>query len=105
LAFSLGGDAKSCALLITPNSLWPLSRIMKLFKSYTSHEANRILDLRGQFWMEDYFDRYVRNHKHFTNAISYIENNPVKAGFCQKASDWRFSSAWFRLVSPLIEVR
>ncbi len=23
---------------------------MKLFKSYTSHEANRILGRRGQFW-------------------------------------------------------
>jgi hypothetical protein len=40
-------------LLLTPNSSWPLSRIMKVFKSYTSHEANRILDRRGQFWMKD----------------------------------------------------
>ena len=83
-------------LLLTPNSLWPLSRITKLFKSYTAHQANRILDLHGQFWMEDYFDRYVRDHKHFTNAITYIENNPVKAGLCEKACDWKFSSAWFR---------
>jgi REP element-mobilizing transposase RayT len=83
-------------LLLTPKSLWPLSQIMKLFKSYTSHEANRILDRRGQFWMEDYFDRYVRDARHFANAISYIENNPVKAGLCQIASDWIFSSAWFR---------
>jgi REP element-mobilizing transposase RayT len=46
--------------------------------------------------MEDYFDRYIRNAKHFTNAITYIESNPVKAGLCEKASDWIFSSAWFR---------
>jgi putative DNA methylase len=83
-------------VLLTPNSLWPLSRIMKHFKSYTSHEANRILDRRGQFWMEDYFDRYIRDAKHFTNAINYIENNPVKAGLCERASDWVFSSARFR---------
>jgi hypothetical protein len=69
---------------------------MKLFKSYTAHEANRILDLRGQFWMEDYFDRYIRDYKHLTNAITDIENNPVKARLCERASDWRFSSAWFR---------
>jgi REP element-mobilizing transposase RayT len=83
-------------LLLTPINLWPLSKIMKLFKSYTSHEANRILDRRGQFWMEDYFDRYVRNARHFTNAIRYIESNPVKAGLSEAASDWRFSSARFR---------
>jgi putative DNA methylase len=69
---------------------------VKLFKSYTSHEANRILGRQGQFWMEDYFDRYVRDHKHFTNAIGYIEGNPVRARLCEKASDWRFSSAWYR---------
>lgn len=83
-------------VLLTPNSAWPLSRIMKLFKSYTSHKANEILDRRGQFWMEDYFDRYIRDHKHFMNAIAYIENNPVKAGLCDQAGDWMFSSASFR---------
>lgn len=83
-------------LVLTPKSPWSLSRIMKLFKSYTSHEANRILGRQGQFWMEDYFDRYVRDHKHFTNAIGYIESNPVRARLCEKASDWRFSSAWYR---------
>jgi REP element-mobilizing transposase RayT len=72
-------------LLLTPNLVWPLARIMKLFKSFTSHEANRILDRRGQFWMEDYFDRYVRNHEHFMKAIRYIENNPVKAGLCDQS--------------------
>ncbi len=48
------------------------------------------------FWMEEYFDRYIRNADHFRNAVNYIENNPVKAGLCSKPSDWPFSSAWFR---------
>jgi REP element-mobilizing transposase RayT len=46
--------------------------------------------------MEDYFDRYVRDEKHFANAISYIEKNPVKAGLCLRPEDWPFSSAWYR---------
>jgi len=83
-------------LLLTPNSLWSLSQIMKHLKSYTSHQANKILGRTGQFWMEDYFDRYVRDSKHFANAISYIEKNPVKAGLCARASDWKFSSTRFR---------
>ena len=83
-------------MLVIPDLEWSLSRIMKDLKSFTSHEANEILRQTGQFWMEDYFDRYVRDAKHFANAIAYIENNPVKAGLCEKASDWKFSSAWFR---------
>jgi REP element-mobilizing transposase RayT len=83
-------------MLLTPNAHWSLSEIMKSFKSYTSHEANKILGQHGQFWIEDYFDRYVRDEKHFANAIAYIENNPVEARLCGKPEDWPFSSAWFR---------
>ena len=82
--------------LLTPNAQWSLSDIMKSFKSYTSHEANKILRRHGPFWQEDYFDRYVRDEKHFTSAIAYIESNPVKARLCKKPEDWPFSSAWFR---------
>jgi putative DNA methylase len=82
--------------LLTPNVQWSLSEIMKSFKSYTSHEANKILRRHGQFWIEDYFDRYVRDEKHLVSAIAYIESNPVKARLCKKPEDWPFSSAWFR---------
>ena len=83
-------------ILMTPHRSWSLSEIMKSFKSYTSHEANKILGRSGKFWMEDYFDRYIRDEKHFASAITYIENNPVKAGLCRRPEDWPFSSAWFR---------
>jgi REP element-mobilizing transposase RayT len=51
---------------------------------------------RGQFWMEDYFDRYIRDAQHFADAVAYIENNPVKARLCKHPADWPFSSARFR---------
>ena len=83
-------------MLLTPDRKWSLSRIMKSFKSYTAHRANKILGKQGQFWMKDYFDRYVRNETHFASAITYIENNPVKARLCEKPGDWKFTSARFR---------
>jgi putative transposase len=54
------------------------------------------LRAKADFWMKEYFDRYIRNDKHFQNVDRYIENNPVTAGLCAKPSDWPFSSAWFR---------
>jgi REP element-mobilizing transposase RayT len=83
-------------MILTPKPEWSLSEIMKSFKSYTSHEANKILRQHGKFWMEDYFDRYVRNQRHFASAIAYVENNPVKARLCKHPEDWPYSSAWFR---------
>jgi putative DNA methylase len=69
---------------------------MHSLKSYTAQKANKTLQAKGRFWFEDYFDRYIRNAKHFENAVSYIENNPVRAGLCESPAEWRFGSAWFR---------
>ncbi len=44
----------------------------------------------------DYFDRYIRNAKHFESTVRYIENNPVGAGLCKTARKLRFGSAWLR---------
>jgi REP element-mobilizing transposase RayT len=73
-----------------------LEDIFHSFKSFTAHEANKILHRSGQFWMEEYFDRHIRNEKHFAATVRYIEENPVRAKLCKKAADWLFSSAWFK---------
>jgi REP element-mobilizing transposase RayT len=72
-----------------------LSSIMHSIKSYTANQANRILDRSGDFWATEYFDRYIRDGKHFSSTVAYIHNNPVKAGLCALAADWPFSSARF----------
>jgi REP element-mobilizing transposase RayT len=82
--------------LMTRSEDRELKDIMHSLKSYTSHEANKILRREGQFWFEDYFDRYIRSERHFRKTVEYIENNPVKAKLCEKPSDWPFGSAWFK---------
>jgi putative DNA methylase len=82
--------------LAAPSPGKSISSIMHSIKSYTSQEANKVLGRTGQFWFEDYFDRFIRNAVHYKNALVYIESNPVKAGLCKRAVDWRFSSAWRR---------
>ena len=83
-------------LVTTPLPGKSLAKIMQSLKSFTANESNKLLERNGTFWMPDYFDRYIRNERHFAAAIAYVENNPVKAGLCRRPEDWRFSSAWFR---------
>jgi REP element-mobilizing transposase RayT len=85
-------------VLFSPVSDFSLSQIVQSWKSFTAKEANRILKRTGKFWQADYFDRYVRDQKHFDAALEYIEVNPVKAKLCRSAEDWRWSSARRRLV-------
>jgi REP element-mobilizing transposase RayT len=83
-------------MLATRSETSTLAAIMQSLKSITSHKANHILKRKGQFWMLDYFDRYIRNGEHFRKTVRYIEENPVKARLCKRPEDWPFSSAWFR---------
>ncbi len=85
--------------LIKPINNHTISEIMKKFKSYTSHEANKLLQRTGKFWQEDYFDRFTRNFEHFEKTIAYIENNPVKAKLCKSADEWKFGSAYYKKYS------
>ncbi len=71
-----------------------LSDVMHSIKSYTAHEANKILSRTGRYWSVESYDRYTRDAKHFENTVTYIEENPVKAGLCRSAEEWEFSSAW-----------
>ena len=67
-------------VLIEVNEGWSLSRIMHGWRSYTAKEANRILGRTGKFWMEEYYDRYIRDDNHLQKTINYILNNPANAG-------------------------
>ena len=80
-------------VLFTPIQGYTLSGILHNGKSFTAKEANRILGRRGVFWQRESFDRYVRDARHLRAAVAYIEMNPVKAGLCIHAGDWRFGSA------------
>jgi len=80
-------------LLVEFFSEWLLPEILRWWKSFTAHEANRFLGRTGQFWQEDYFDRFIRNTKHFERAKQYISENPVTAGLVKLPEDWPYSSA------------
>lgn len=81
--------------LLTSYTGWELGQILHSWKSFTATECNKLLGRRGEFWQNETFDRYVRDEMHYHNAIAYIENNPVKAGLCEKPEDWKWSSAYW----------
>jgi REP element-mobilizing transposase RayT len=49
------------------------------WKSVSARRINRLLARRGTLWQEDYFDRLVRDERHFERCVRYIRANPEKA--------------------------
>ena len=72
---------------------FPLHKTIQAWKSISAHYANLVLKRDGRFWYPDYFDRFIRNERHFERSIRYIHHNPVAAGLVESAEDWRFTSA------------
>lgn len=51
-----------------------------------------------RFWQEGPgFDRNLFSPEAITASMDYIHLNPVKRGLCEKATDWKWSSARFYL--------
>ena len=72
---------------------YPLDTVLHSWKSYTAQEINKLLNRSGAFWARDYYDRYIRDDRHFHQTVAYIEQNPVKANLVKSAVEWKFSSA------------
>lgn len=75
------------AFSIMPNHLHilfrqkePLCKTMKTLKGISASEINRMLNREGKFWTSGYYDKAIRNEKHFETVYHYIRNNPLKAG-------------------------
>jgi putative transposase len=57
---------------------WPLEELLRSWKSFSSRKINSLLGRDGSLWQRDYFDRLVRDEKHFANCVRYIRRNPGK---------------------------
>ncbi len=79
-------------VLLSVGTKAPIGGIVRNWKGYTAHRANRLLKRRGPFWMRDYHDRFIRNEDHYEYAVGYIRRNPVMAGLCERPEDWPWSS-------------
>jgi REP element-mobilizing transposase RayT len=78
------------------NRLSPLASILHSWKSFTAHEANKIVRRSGPFWQRESYDHWVRDDEELERIVDYIAANPVKAGLAERPIDFRYCSAYDR---------
>lgn len=101
-------------VLFQPINGWSLAKIVASWKKFTARgigdyarSANQEIGAPGApgndnprigmgkgkaVWHREYWDRYIRNERHYEQTVSYIHNNPVVAGLIARAGDWSWSS-------------
>ena len=86
LAIQPSGEAQT-------NRLWynTLASIMQSLKGYTARKANRLLGRNDAFWHHESYDHSVRNTSEWQRIVTYVLNNPVKAGLIKDWEKWQWS--------------
>lgn len=70
----------------------PLGNIIGDIKRFTAHKINLVLDRKGSLWLDESYDRIIRDEKEFIKIAKYIFENPVRAGLVENGEDWK----WWR---------
>ncbi len=66
-------------VLFRPLGSHRIPNIVKSWKGFTALQINRRTGKSGTLWQEDYWDRLIRNPRHFWRCWEYIRLNPAKA--------------------------
>ena len=68
---------------------YSLSEIVKGAKSFTARRINRLRGReRGSIWLDEYYDRSVRDEEDFAVKIEYMKSNPVKRRLAARPEEW-----------------
>jgi REP element-mobilizing transposase RayT len=85
--------------LFQPMNGWTVAKIVASWKKFTARQIcdwrrESGEDVEGAVWHREYWDRYIRDARHFAQTVEYIHRNPVKAGLVERPEEWRWSSAF-----------
>lgn len=71
-------------------SYYSIAEIMQGIKSYSSHMIKKKLDIKDGIWVDENYDRIVRDDKELIEKLNYIITNPVKAGIVKEPEDYKW---------------
>jgi REP element-mobilizing transposase RayT len=49
------------------------------------------METHGTFWQHESYDHVIRNEKEFERIVTYIIENPVKAGLVEEWQQWPYT--------------
>ena len=78
-------------VIAVPKERQSLARLFGTAHHRYAKRVNAMHDWRGHLWQERFYS-VVMDETHTLAAMRYVELNPVRAGLCKNAEDWRWSS-------------
>lgn len=91
-------------LILVPHRIDSLALLLRTTHARYARRTNLKHDWQGHLWQER-FHSFVMDEEHLLAAGRYVELNPVRAGLCQRADEWPWSSVHYHMherADPLI---
>ena len=79
-------------ILLTPETKFNLSRIMKGIKGVSARKINQLRQQKGSIWQAESYDRIIRDNDELIEKLQYMLNNPIKKGITR--NPWTYSG-WY----------
>jgi len=73
---------------------YELEDILGGWKSFSAHEINQAFERDGPLWLEETYDRIIRDEEHLWRCIQYIGSNPKRAGLTAAACRLWINPEW-----------
>ncbi|HRD53268.1 MAG TPA: transposase [Flavobacteriales bacterium] len=81
-SFAIAGN--HLHVLVAPKSGVELSSVIHSWKSFTSNGINKALARTGRLWMDEYFDRILRNQMHLERVEAYIAAHKEQGAYVEQ---------------------
>ena len=91
-------------MIIKPYSVKDYPKIIQQIKRYFSQKINKqkienyslttgnVKRKECDIWQHRYWEHTIKDEEDLCKHLDYIHYNPIKHGYTNKASDWKFSS-------------
>ena len=81
-SFAIAGN--HVHVLVAPHTGVELSSVIHSWKSFTSNAINKALGRTGRLWMDEYFDRLLRNQLHLERVEDYIAAHVRQGAYVER---------------------
>ncbi|MGB8989346.1 MAG: transposase [Candidatus Sulfotelmatobacter sp.] len=80
-----------------------LAEIMDAVKGASAHKVNKVLGRKGTVWQAESFDHVLRSSESLDARISYLLENPVRAGLVEEGTEypWLWSKGFVNPFAPV----
>jgi len=77
---------------VVDSELDALSHVMHQVNGSYAQRFNRSYGFRGHLFQGRFHAKPIADEPHLLHSIRYVVLNPVRAGFCERPEQWRWSS-------------